>query len=247
MIDSKRSSHKSMKIIFHNEDQYENDEIEKSFLNITNKIERFDEESHSKNILKNIILESTNNDSPNLMNTNNPFYKIIWFIAFLIASSLSIFTIKETINIYLNYEVITNFDLVYEQPALFPTISFQFDYGFSKTNYSLEGTIVKLYFNNRELKNISNEFQQIKLESGKIFYKFNSGKNIRGELVEMKYQKNEGYYGGLTAEIFFGLPENFEIDPTFLDSHNNHFCLYIHNLSINSVESTDEPIKLSTG
>ncbi len=39
MIDSKRSSHKSMKIIFHNEDQYENDEIEKSFLNITNKIE----------------------------------------------------------------------------------------------------------------------------------------------------------------------------------------------------------------
>ena len=91
------------------------------------------------------------------------------------------------------------------------------------------------------------KFQQVKLDSGKIFYKFNSGKTVRNELTEMKYQRTEGYYGGLTAEIFIGLPEDFEIDLDLLDSHNSYFSLYIHNLSINAVDSTDQPIKLSPG
>lgn len=200
-----------------------------------------------KNVLKKMISESTIHGLPNLIKTNNNFFKTIWLSAFLITIFACMYMIKNNFNSYLNYEVITKIDLIYEQPAKFPTISFQFDYGFSKSNYSLEENIIKLFYNNRELKNISNEFQQVMLDSGKMFYKFNSGKTVGNELTEMKYQRTEGYYGGLTAEIFIGLPEDFEIDLDLLDSHNSYFSLYIHNLSINAVDSTDQPIKLSAG
>ena len=63
----------------------------------------------------------------------------------------------------------------------------------------------------------------------------------------MKYQKTDGYLGGLSSQIFIGLPDDFQLEPNSIDSHNNYFSLYIHNNSINAVDSTDQPIKLSSG
>ena len=61
--------------------------------------------------------------------------------------------------------------------------------------------MIKLYYENIQI-GPDEHFEKIKSKSvkGDIYYKFNSGKNINGTPIEIKYQKIIGYYGGLTAE-----------------------------------------------
>ncbi len=95
----------------------------------------------------------------------------------------------------------------------------------------------------------SQNIQIEKITSNSIigeYYKFNSGKDINGDEVDFKYQKKVGYYGGLTAEVFIGRPNEF-MSSNLPQTHTSFFSLYIHNKSLNPVESSDEPIKLTPG
>ena len=70
-----------------------------------------------------MILESTIHGLPNVLKTEAIHLKIIWICLFLVTFTVSIYMILGNVNDYLNYEVTTNIDLVYEQPVIFPTIS----------------------------------------------------------------------------------------------------------------------------
>ena len=108
--------------------------------------------------------------------------------------------------------------------------------------------MIKLYYENNDI--IPNEhFEKIKSKSlkGDIYYKFNSGKNINGTPIEIKYQKIIGFYGGLTAEVFIGRPDQFNTNVKLPQTHMSSFKIYIHNLTLNAVESTDNPIDLTPG
>ncbi len=94
--------------------------------------------------LKEKISNSTFHALPNIYKTDHFFLKIMWFCLFLIASALSIILIKKSINDYLDYETVTKIQIGIEQPAEFPTVSFQFSYAYSPV-FSLEGNIIKLY------------------------------------------------------------------------------------------------------
>ena len=73
--------------------------------------------------IKEMILESTIHGLPNVLKTEAIHLKIIWICLFLVTFTVSIYMILGNVNDYLNYEVTTNIDLVYEQPVIFPTIS----------------------------------------------------------------------------------------------------------------------------
>jgi hypothetical protein len=107
--------------------------------------------------------------------------------------------------------------------------------------------MIKLYYENIQIRPDEN-FEKIESKSLKrdIYYKFNSGKNINGTPIEIKEQKVIGYYGGLTAEVFIGRPDQILYYDT-PETHHSFFSIYIHNLSLNAVESTDNPIKLAPG
>ena len=108
---------------------------------------------------------------------------------------------------YLDYVTVTKIQIGIEQPAEFPTISFQFSYAYSPV-YSLERNIINIYFQNNPINNLNDVFEQVNSNGG-IYYKFNSGKNMNGNITEIKKQKVLGYRGGLTAEVFIGLPKTF--------------------------------------
>jgi len=79
--------------------------------------------------------------------------------------------------------------------AQFPTISFQFDYGFAKkgVNFSSDNNLISIFYENNYI--IPNEhFEKIQSKSlgGDFYYKFNSGKDIDGNPIDIKYQKNFG-------------------------------------------------------
>lgn len=155
-----------------------------------------------KKRLREMILESTIHGLPNVLKTDAIHLKIIWICLFLVTFIVSIYMIIGNINDYLNYEVTTNIDLVYEQPVIFPTVSFQFNYGYSNANYSLENNIIKMFYGKFECKNLKNEFEKQVLKSGNTYYKFNSGYNLNGDVIDIKYQKVAGYYGGNLNFIF---------------------------------------------
>jgi len=102
-----------------------------------------------------------------------------------------------------------------------------------------------MFFENNEIKP-NEHFEKIQSKKGDIYYKFNSGKNINGTPIKLKKQKVIGYYGGLTAEVFLGRPDQFLAKKT-PDTHTSSFKIYIHNLSLSAVESTENPIKLTPG
>ena len=181
--------------------------------------------------LKEMILDSTIHALPNIYKTENFYLKKMWFCLFLIAFAFSIILIKKSINDYLDYETV-------------PTISFQFSYAYSPV-YSLERNIINIYFQNNPINNLNDVFEQVNSNGG-IYYKFNSGKNMNGNITEIKKQKVLGYRGGLTAEVFIGLPNELKTDqrPQY---HASYLPIYIHNKSTNAADSTDEPIKLSPG
>ena len=194
--------------------------------------------------IKEKISNSTIHALPNIYKTENFYFKIMWVCLFLIAFALSIILIKKSINDYLDYETVTKIQIGIEQPAEFPTVSFQFSYAYSPV-YSLERNIIKLYYHNNLINNLNDVFEQVNSNGG-MYYKFNSGKNMNGNITEIKKQKVLGYRGGLTAEVFIGLPNELKTyqRPQY---HASYLPIYIHNKSTNAADSTDEPIKLSPG
>jgi len=199
-----------------------------------------------KEKIKEMITDSTIHALPNMYKTEKIYFKLMWFSFFLITFIFSIRYIYKTVSDYLLYETVTKISIGIDQPAPFPTVSFQFQYGFSSANYTLEGNIIKLYFGNKIKKNLSEQIERINSPQAGEYYKFNSGKDINGNEVEFKYQKKVGYYGGLTAEVFIGRPNEF-MSSNLPQTHTSFFSLYIHNKSLNPVESSDEPIKLTPG
>ena len=199
-----------------------------------------------KEKIKEMITDSTIHALPNIYKTEKIYFKLMWFSFFLITFIFSIRYIYKTVSDYLLYETVTKISIGIDQPAPFPTVSFQFQYGFSSANYTLEGNIIKLYFGNIIKKNLSEQIERINSPQAGEYYKFNSGKDINGNEVEFKYQKKVGYLGGLTAEVFIGRPNEF-ISSNLPQTHTSFFSMYIHNKSLNPVESSDEPIKLTPG
>ncbi len=217
-------------------------------IEISNKISiQIEKNTKKMRILEKIkekISNSTFHALPNIYKTENLCLKRMWFCLFLIAFALSIILIKKSINDYLDFETVTKIQIGIEQPAEFPTVSFQFSYAYSPV-FSLEGNIIKLYYKNNLINNLNDAFEQVNSNGG-IYYKFNSGRNMNGNITEIKKQKILGYRGGLTAEVFIGLPNELKTEqrPQY---HASYLPIYIHNKSTNAADSTDEPIKLSPG
>ena len=202
--------------------------------------------SRIKECVKEATLSSTIHGIPNALRAEKTFIKFLWIIGFLTTVSTSIYLISKNINDYLEYETVTKISVINEQPTIFPTLSFQFNYSNFQGNYSLENNVIKLFYENIGL-NISESFQIVQYKTNKI-YKFNSGINNTGQKIDIKKQKIAGDRGGFYSEVFIGLPKQFNSSLNFgIPSRNSFFSLYIHNKSMNPAEMNEQPIKLPPG
>ena len=202
--------------------------------------------SRIKHCVKEATLSSTIHGIPNALRAEKTYIKFMWIFGFLITVSTSIYLISKNINEYLEYETVTKISIINEQPTIFPTLSFQFNYSNFQGNYSLEDNVIKLFYENFGL-NISESFEIVKYKTNKI-YKFNSGINNTGQKIAIKKQKIAGDKGGFYSEVFIGLPKQFDSSLNFgIPSRNSFFSLYIHNKSMNPAEMNEQPIKLPPG
>ena len=165
--------------------------------------------SNTLNIIKESLESSSIHAIPNIIRNKNSIIKLIWFLCFIISTSVCIWFIINSINDFLKFEVTTKIDVVYQTEVIFPVVSIcnlnPFTTSFSKEHFkksygiSDERNIVQNYYqaliqsrideSNRHLlsKNIDEEILNCQFllsncsinEDFERFYDLNYGNCIR--------------------------------------------------------------------
>lgn len=174
----------------------------------------FIDENHS---IHQIIVSSTAHGIPNILRTRRLFHKIMWIISTLASVGVCIWFILSSISDYLQYSVVTTIESVYEQPAMYPTVSLCSDdiNLFRKNN--LSSLIIKCTFNYDESckKNLNNYFSAFEDSDYGLCYRFNSGKNMTGGSIPFL----NSTIGGMDDSLILTI------------NSTKGFILWIHNAS----------------
>ena len=122
-----------------------------------------------KNKAIELVLSSTSHGLPNIFRTERKSLKIMWFILFVVALSVGIYTVFNGIISYLNYDVVTKIDVIDESKSEFPAVTF-FILKNPKANISLDDLLCFCQFNSEYCT--SSDFIQNKDRFGYVSYKF---------------------------------------------------------------------------
>ena len=94
-----------------------------------------------KETLAELLSISTIHGLPNVVKSKRIVHKIMWSFAFSVFLGACCYSIYECISSYLEYKVVTEIQTVYEQPAIFPTISFCSKYKTHLNNKNLSDLV----------------------------------------------------------------------------------------------------------
>lgn len=176
-----------------------------------------------KTNLTELILSSTSHGIPSVFRTERTFFKIMWFIFFLVSLAIGIWTIVNSLLDFLNFDVVTQVDVIYEIPTLFPTVTF-YNLKTLKSNFTLDQILLFCSYDAEPCS--ANDFE---VSEDKI-YKFNSGLNKSKQAIPFKTSALPGKETGLQIELFIGLPDD---DQPFGD-YNKYDGLHVavHNNTV---------------
>jgi len=136
-----------------------------------------------------IALNSSVIGLSNIFRTEKTCLKFMWIILFVISLGGTIYTVIKVLNNYLEYEVITNINVVTQIPAEFPAVTFYLIQN-NKDNIKLSdflylGIFNKSLFNQQVIS--ENDFEEIKDEFNFTSFKFKPKKSFMdGELFGLK-------------------------------------------------------------
>ncbi len=119
-----------------------------------------------------------------LLHSKRLYQKLFWLAFLLSGSSMSLYLVWDAIDSYLDFETIVKINRVYEQPLLFPTVSFCPSIDNAFDGKSLRSLLNKCSFNldNSCMKEPENFFELFTTFRGDC-YRFNSGKNMSGHSI----------------------------------------------------------------
>ena len=134
--------------------------------------------------LTELLSNSTAYGLPKLFQSNRFVLKLFWLSFLLFGSIASIYYVFDAVNSYLDFDVITKIESVYEQPMPFPTISFCPYYSNRFDKKPLNEIVKDCWFNlDRACLNKSESFfERFQTFRGDCF-RFNGGKNESGHLI----------------------------------------------------------------
>ena len=159
---------------------------------------------------KQLILHSTSHGLPHAFRTNRLFFKIMWISLFVISTFFGFYTVMQTIDTYLGYEIVTKIDVITEIPTDFPAITL-INLRNRKSNKSLNEIMIYCTFNLEDCN--ENHFDRIVDNYGFVSYRF---KKYKSYTPGMQY--------GLQLLINI---ENITCDRCYLDG----LRLIVHNHS----------------
>jgi len=177
------------------------------------------------NKLRDILIASTSHGLPSVFRTERIGLKVMWFVLFLIGISIGLYTVRDAINSYLDFDVVTKIQSVNQISAEFPDVTFIIlrNQKLMIKAEEIKSTFLKCKFNSLALN--FNDFKIFQDKFGYVSYKFGSqksytpGKDIDTNcydcdldglriVIHDKYA-DPGYYGGETKSGFTLAPGQF--------------------------------------
>jgi hypothetical protein len=149
--------------------------------------------------VREILLGSTFHGIPNLVRNNNRILKSIWLICFILSSSICIYFLKKAIVEYLNFNKVSKIDVIYEEPAEFPTISIC---DRDIHNLSLDNIIACEI--NKDLMCFENKEDFFEVFSDPHYndcLRFNSGRNIKNKTYDLIKSSYSGKTNGFWLDL----------------------------------------------
>ena len=166
---------------------------------------------------------SSSTSFPNITRTKKSCIKAMWLSFYFFCLIVCGIMMTDGVYEYLNYDVVTEIEVVYEMPTQFPTVTF-FNLKNPKANYSLENILISCYFNDDKCS--ANDFDY-KIDSlGYVSYSFNKKK--------LKQSTTAGKINGLQAELFTGLFDDMDISDETIARYfrSDGFQIIVHNYSM---------------
>lgn len=122
---------------------------------------------------------------PNIFKSKRVFHKLMWLVSFFVLCILCFYYEYLCIASFYDYKAVTQIQTFYEQPALFPAISFCSRNETYFNNISLRSLIKHCVFSYDKgcLNNSENYFESFYDSKGNQCYRFNSGKNLSGKTI----------------------------------------------------------------
>ena len=76
-----------------------------------------------KSCIKEWLLCTSTHGLPNIARHDRVLIKIIWAICFCVSTGVCSFLVMRSINSYLDFDVFSKYDVIYETPTVFPTVT----------------------------------------------------------------------------------------------------------------------------
>jgi hypothetical protein len=192
---------------------------------LRSRIEKLEEENlktNNKDIKKRSrqLLElSTCHGMPNIVRTQNLFILIMWSF-FTVASTCfcSYFVIKAILD-YLKNSTITNIQVISENQAQFPTISFCGLPSFN--NITLNQTIVISIFDTITDTDINQYYEEYNDSIMRKCFRFNSGKNIYNNSFDIRNSTKTGFENGFKLHLRLTIPDEYNFGEAYVFIHNH--------------------------
>lgn len=174
-----------------------------------------------------LILSSTCHGLPSIFRTHRVFFKIMWILLFLFSSGFCSYLISNIIIDYLSYNFVTSMNIVQENPAQFPTVTFC-NLKRKDSVYNLSETIIYCRFG-ADNCSASDFTWYIDSRSGYCFV-FNSFVSNKAELL--KNSSLAGFYNGLHLKLYTGSLNAFDNGPESNGFHIIFMLITIQSLLI---------------
>jgi hypothetical protein len=187
-----------------------------------------------KQKLKQILAASNAHAVPHLVGNQNKCLKLIWLFMFVVSICACYYFLSKTLIDYFSYTKVTSIHLINKQPSLFPTVTIcnRRDHGLPLENITLCQTNYDTDCQNKP----QNYFESFIDSYYGQCLRFNSGKNFKGEPIELL----KGYYGSSND----GLWLNFKLNSV---DRFGKLMVIIHNHTIPPLNMANEDVKISPG
>jgi len=203
--------------------------------------------------IKNLILDcfavSSADGLATVVKSERLLVKLIWIVAILCSLASCLYMTFGIVANYLEYRVVTKMDIIKEKYSQFPTVSICNSAGGFSTSSSLlygtlEGfnqTLLNCYFNGEKtcLYNPGQFFEPYNDSMYGNCYRFNSGYNFTGDIVDILNSTYPGLQYGLVLDFY--IPFN-----SFVNDYLQ-LIVHIHNSTMTYSSLFNNEIYLSSG
>jgi hypothetical protein len=145
-----------------------------------------------------LIERSTVHGFPNIIRSKNVFILIMWSSFTLTFTCLGSYFVIDSILDYSKFTTVTRIEVITQQQSQFPTVAFC---GYPDLITPLNETILRLSYENQLVKNLSKVIEQFQDPLHGKCFRFNSGKNMQNEKLDIFNVTSSGQQYGLKLEI----------------------------------------------